>query len=107
MKEQQYKDVMKTRHRPSQAGRRWQVQIGCLCGGSAKGLEGVVTLGRRSDTRQHRRSGRWQVCRFRASPVAEPSTDVAPDELIHPLKKADFFDLTQDSTLNWESTPAE
>ena len=44
---------------------------------------------------------------IRASPVAEPYADVASDESIHPLEKADFYDLTQGSTLNWESTPAE
>ena len=44
---------------------------------------------------------------LRASPVAEPYADVASDESIHPPEKVDFYDLTQDSTLNWESTPVE
>ena len=43
----------------------------------------------------------------RASPVVEPWAKVAPDESIHPLEKVDFYHLTEDSTLNWESTPAE
>ena len=57
MEEQEYMSVMKTTSAKSR--RKAMVSssrlLACPCSGSAKDLEGVVTLGGRSDTRRHRR----------------------------------------------------
>lgn len=52
-------DVIKTTLTKSER-KTMRVRVGCPCGGSAKDIEGVMTLGGRSDTRRH---WRWQVYR--------------------------------------------